>query len=64
VRKIYRTTDIRAARSLLERYHVRYVVVGGLERHDYPRASLAKFARLGRRSFRAGGTVVYETDLR
>jgi YYY domain-containing protein len=61
VQRIYRTTDLRIARSLLERYRVRYVVVGGLERRDYPPAALAKFDRLGRRSFQAGGTVVYET---
>jgi uncharacterized membrane protein len=64
VQEIYRTTDLRVARSLLEHYRVRYVVVGGLERRDYPSAGLAKFARLGRPLFRAAGTVVYETDVR
>jgi uncharacterized membrane protein len=63
VRKIYRTTNLSVARSLLERYGVRYVVVGGLERRDYPAAALAKFKRLGYPSFRAGGTVVYKTHL-
>ena len=62
VQKIYGTTNLRIARSLLQRYRVRYVVVGGLERRDYPRAALAKFERLGRRSFQAAGTVVYETQ--
>jgi uncharacterized membrane protein len=63
VKRIYRTTDLKTARSLLERYGVRYVVVGGLERQDYPAAALAKFKKLGRPSFRSGRTVVYETDL-
>lgn len=62
VQEIYRTTNARTARSLLERYHVSYVVVGGLERRDYPAEALAKFARLGRPSFRSAGTVVYKTS--
>lgn len=62
VQRIYRSTDLEKARSLLKRYGVRYVVVGGLERQDYPAAALAKFEKLGRPSFRAAGTVVYETD--
>jgi uncharacterized membrane protein len=62
VQRIYRSTNLKTARSLLERYGVRYVVVGGLERRDYPADALAKFAKLGRPSFRAAGTVVYETD--
>jgi YYY domain-containing protein len=62
VKRIYRSTDLETARSLLERYGVRYVVVGGLERQDYPAAALAKFKKLGKPSFRAAGTVVYETD--
>jgi uncharacterized membrane protein len=62
VKRIYRSTDLKTARSLLNRYDVRYVVVGGLERQDYPAAALAKFKKLGRLSFRSRGTVVYETD--
>ena len=56
---IYRTDDIGVARTLLDRYGVRYVFVGSLERKDYPAAALAKFARLGTPVFRSGDTVVY-----
>jgi uncharacterized membrane protein len=61
VRRIYSTTDAALARRLLSTYRVRYVVVGPLERADYPSAGLAKFARLGQRVFASGGTAVFQT---
>ena len=60
VKLIYETEDVDVARTLLDRYGVRYVFVGSLERKDYKPDSLAKFARLGRPVFRSGDTVVYE----
>ena len=59
VDELYATRDVTRARSLLRRYGVRYVVVGSLERRRYPRASLAKFARLGVPAFQRGPTAVY-----
>jgi YYY domain-containing protein len=56
---VYRTRDERRARRLLERYGVRYVVVGSLERQTYPPDSLAKFERLGRRVFHGQGTEIF-----
>ena len=47
------------ARPLLDRYGVRYVVVGPLERTDYGDAGLAKWDRLGRRVFDRDGTTVW-----
>jgi uncharacterized membrane protein len=61
VRTIYATKNRSLARRLLARYRVRYVVVGPLEREDYPSAGLAKFARLGQRVFASGGTTVFQT---
>jgi uncharacterized membrane protein len=61
VAAIYSTTDVRRARALLAHYGVDYVVVGSLERADYPSAGLAKFSRLGRHVYAAGGTAVYKT---
>ena len=60
VQELYRTTDGRRARELIDRYGVDYVFVGRLERLDYPADGLAKFARLGREAFRSGETAVYE----
>ena len=60
--RLYRTTDGRRARELIDRYGVDYVFVGRLERLDYPADGLAKFARLGREAFRSGETAVYEVS--
>ncbi|MBI2916833.1 MAG: glycosyltransferase family 39 protein [Chloroflexi bacterium] len=40
---LYRTGDVGTARSILEKYGVRYVVVGQVERLYYPAQGLAKF---------------------
>ncbi len=60
VQEIYRTTDVAAARKLLQRYDVRYIFVGDLERRDYPATALEKFGLLGKPVFRSGRTVIYE----
>ncbi len=60
VRSIYSTSDLDEARRLLERYHVRYVFVGSLERMDYPSSSLDKFSQLGRLAFTSQGTSIYQ----
>jgi YYY domain-containing protein len=60
VRMIYSTLDPAAAQRLLDRYQVRYVVVGPLERQDYPAGGLDKFALLGSTVFKDGGTTLYE----
>jgi uncharacterized membrane protein len=57
---IYNTLDVMEAHRLLDRYAVRYVVVGSLERKDYPVEALAKFVRLGSVVYDDGGTTVYE----
>jgi YYY domain-containing protein len=59
VQTIYRTRDLDRARALLERYGVRYVFVGGLERDAYGPDALQKFARLGTPVYSAGGTTIY-----
>jgi YYY domain-containing protein len=60
VQRIYRTTDVAAARAEVEAFDVRYVVVGPLERADYGDAGLAKWDELGRRVFDEDGTTVWE----
>ena len=56
VRRMYADGDA----ELLERYGVRYVVVGPLERTEYGEAAVATFDDLGRRVFDADGTIVWE----
>jgi YYY domain-containing protein len=60
----YNSTDVMAAREFLERYNVRYIVVGQLERAEYSPAGIAKFERfdgsLWQEVYRDGTTVIYE----
>jgi YYY domain-containing protein len=57
---LYTTPDVAMARPLLERYDVRYVVVGPIERADHGDAGLAKWDALGRRVFDRDGTTVWQ----
>ncbi|PTL59845.1 DUF2298 domain-containing protein [Paraconexibacter algicola] len=60
VATVYAGTDPAAARAVLRRYGVDYVVVGALERTTYPGPGLRAVAQLGTRAFAApDGTVVY-----
>jgi len=60
VDRLYTTTDAAAARPLLERYRVQYVVVGPIERADHGDAGVAKWDTLGRRVFDRDGTTVWQ----
>ncbi len=60
VDRIYTTPDAAVARPLLERYDVRYVVVGPIEHADHGDAGLPKWDQLGRRVFDREGTTVWE----
>ena len=42
----YRTVDIDTALEVLDEFNVRYVIVGQLERNQYPEIGLAKFGRM------------------
>ena len=60
VKTLYTTPDIATARLLIERYGIRYVVVGPIEQTTYGDAGLAKWDELGRRAYSRGGTTVWE----
>jgi YYY domain-containing protein len=57
---IYHAPDAASAQPLLDRYDVRYVVVGPLERTTYGDAGVAKWDQLGRRVFDRDGTTIWE----
>jgi uncharacterized membrane protein len=59
VRRLYTTGDLTAARTLLARYGLDYVVAGPIERADYGDTGLAKWDELGRRVFDRAGTTVW-----
>lgn len=58
VERIYQTRDWQEARPLLERYGVRYVFIGTLERATY-RVNEAKFQRFLTPIFRQGEVTIY-----
>jgi YYY domain-containing protein len=60
VRQAYAGSSPEIARPVLDRYGVRYVVVGPLERTDYGDAGTAKWAELGRRVYSGAGTEIWE----
>ena len=64
VRQFYDTPDAWAAYAFLQKYDVRYIVVGQLERAAYSATGIAKFERmdgwLWREVYRDGQTVIYE----
>ena len=69
--KLYRTRDWSEAQSILELYHIRYVVVGNLERNTYLENAQnglraldeQKFAKNLRIAFQNGGVTIYEVSV-
>jgi uncharacterized membrane protein len=56
---IYSTTVEETARTLLQKYDVRFILVGNRERKQYPAAGLAKFDRMFPIVFQHGDTKIY-----
>jgi YYY domain-containing protein len=59
VQRLYTTTDLAAARELIGRYRVGYVVFGPIERTTYGDTGLAKWDELGTKVFDQAGTTVW-----
>lgn len=64
VETFYTTMDTTLAESFVQKYDVKYIIVGQLEQAVYPGAGLDKFkaldGRLWRQVYRAEDTVIYE----
>ncbi len=57
---IYGPGQIDETQDILQKYHVRYIMVGTLEWQKYPSLSLSKFEEMGKRVFSSGSTSIYE----
>jgi uncharacterized membrane protein len=60
VQTLYTTPDVAAARELIDRYGIRYVVYGPIEQTTYGDAGLAKWDQLAERVYERDGTSVWE----
>ncbi len=61
ISRLYQTTDAREALTLLEKYGIRFVVVGGLERSKYGmgKAQMDKFGKILNQVFESGDVRIY-----
>ncbi len=60
IKTIYTTTDSKKTAEVLQKYNVRYVIVGELEHQQYPELEEKKFLELGRIVFQKEGTKIYQ----
>jgi uncharacterized membrane protein len=59
IETLYTTNDWFTAREIIDRYHIRYIYVGDLERTTYP-VNEEKFGRYLKPIFQEGSVTVYE----
>ncbi|MBP9817131.1 hypothetical protein KBC75_00055 [Candidatus Shapirobacteria bacterium] len=60
VQQIYEAKDPEVARTLLQKYNVKYVFVGDKEFEKYPEINVANFDKLGKVVFTSGKTKIYQ----
>ena len=58
VRQIYEGTDETQVRSLIDKYHAKYLIIGDLERDKYPNINETLLKSIGSEVFNAGNTSV------
>lgn len=63
VQQIYEG-DLTAAKNLLGKYKVEYVIVGQLERQKYPNLNETKFSGLGKLVFSSGATKIFKIEVK
>jgi len=60
VKTIYESTDMEKTKQLLEKYQVKLIFLGNLERQQYPVLSEEKLKNLGKVVFLSGATKIYQ----
>jgi len=60
VQTIYESKDISQTKELLNKYHIKYLIVGEMERQKYPNLNQEKLTSLGKKVFESSQTAVYE----
>jgi len=62
VAAVYETPDSQAAKDVIKKYHIRYIILGKLERDKFKKLDLAKLPSLGRMVFSSGTTQIIEVS--
>ena len=62
VTTIYESTDPIEVKNILQKYNVKYILVGDQEREKYPNLSETKFSTFAHVVFQSGNTRLYEID--
>ena len=60
VKRVYESIDIEETKLLLNKYDVRYIVVGSMERQKYPQLDEEKIKKLGSTVFTTNTLVIYQ----
>ncbi len=63
VQQMYENPDIAYTKSLLNKYNVRYIFVGNLERQKFTNLQENKFRELGKAIYKNGTTTIYQIYL-
>jgi uncharacterized membrane protein len=64
VQTIYESNDLSQTKTLLEKYQVKYVVIGELEREKYKNINEEKFFQIGERIFVSEKTSLFRLNLK
>jgi uncharacterized membrane protein len=64
IQAIFESTDIQLTTNLIQKYHIKYIVVGPNEKQKYTKLNEEKFTRVGSLLFRSknGGASIYKTN--
>ena len=60
VRVIYESDSYKETREILQKYGVKYIVVGGMEREKFTQLNITKLEDMGRPAFTIGELTIYE----
>ena len=64
VDKIYTSSDLSEIKSILEKYQIKYIIVGAKEYEKYPDINVSNFLNLGSKIvFTSGNTAIYQYNL-
>ncbi len=62
VKTLYTSPDLKVVKSLIDKYHVSYVVVASLDRQKYPNLNEDNFRKLGKMVYNKNGAKLYKIN--